>query len=394
MIYTKHMLIAMPVALLTMMQTAQAQRHLTNSDSAWFKEKIEFIRQAPEILSASIKQKNWNDLNNFAANWKISESPSNEIILAIQLLSFIQNRQFFVMRLPADYLRLLEYYASEMNASGNDNHFKYYIDLAGVYRYDATSDAIKIFRTLSAWAHQLRSSAQLSKTEIFFCEVFEGNISHPEKSLKNDENAYNDLTAFNNYLQHQISHCDSLSFVNQRSSRTGTAGIMLGTWIPTGNAALLGNAFSFGFLFGYRNKKNEYDAFISLRVPHGTNQFYNVYRSDSLFSSNYYDGGYFGFDYTRYFVHKRRYEIGFTSAIGFDYFDFTGTSSDSLAGKRITPTAIGSFDLSNGIRFKYFLRPGLYIGIAAKYHLINYCNTGGTDLGGNAFTIDLILGSH
>ena len=394
MLYPNQARIILPIIVLTVIHHAQAQQSPTKEDSAWYKERIAFIRQAPVILSASIKEKNWNDLRNFAANWKLSESPSDEIILAIQVMNEIQNREFFVMRLPANYLRLLEAYATEMEAIANKPRFRYYINLAGHYRYDATADAVKIFRILKTWSLQLKSSGRLSRTEAFFCDVVAGNIPNPANVLSREAPSYPDLAAFNRYIQNQIANCDSLSFVKWRNSKSGTAAIMLGTWLPTGNAALLGNDLSIGFLLGYRNKKNEYDVIASLRIPHTTVQPYNVLRSDSLFSSNYYDGGYFGFDYTRYFVHKLKYEIGFTSAIGYDYFDFTGQSGDSLAGKNITPAEIGSFDFSNGLRFKYFLRPRLYIGLSAKYHLINYYNKGGTDVSGNAFTIDLILGSH
>ncbi|HTS44741.1 MAG TPA: hypothetical protein VMH01_10115 [Puia sp.] len=394
MIYPSKACMALFIVMPVFIQQVQAQRSLTKEDSAWFSNNIEFIQQAPAVLSSSIQQKNWKELSNFAANWKLSEKPSEEFILAIQLLNHIRNKQFFVIKLPANYMQLLEAYAYEIDAANNNPHFKYYISLSSVFRYNATAEAEKIFKILGNWAQQLKSSRQLSKTEIFFCDVFAGNIARPKRALNDDEESYPDLAAFDHYVQQQISHCDSIALGNRRSAKSGTAALMLGSWMPTGNASLLGNAFSFGMLIGYRNKKNEYDLIGSARFPHSTNQTYYVARSDSLFSSNYYDGFYVGFDYTRYFIHKPKYEIGFTSAIGYDGFDFTSQSGDSLAGKNITPEAIGSFDFSNGIRIKYFLRPGLYIGIAAKYHFINYCNKGGTDVGGNAFTIELLLGSH
>jgi hypothetical protein len=376
------------------MQEVRAQIRLTSEDSAYFKEKVEFLQQAPTILSSGIQQKNWKDLDNFAANWIVSDKPSAEFILAIRLLNAIQNRLFLVIKLPAGYLQLLDAYAKEMAAVNNDSHFKYYISLNSIFRYNATADVQKIFRILRSWSLQLKSSGHLSKTEIFFCDVFAGSIVQPKRMLKDDEDYYPDLAAFNRYVQKQVSHCDSITLVNSRYSKRGTAAILLGTWVPTGNASLLGNAFSLGFSFGHRNKKNEYDFILCGRFPHSTSKTYYVSRGDSLFSSNYYDGFYVGFDYTRFFLYKPKYEIGFTSAIGYDGFDFTGQSGDYVAGKDISPVGIGSFDFSNGIRAKYFLRPGLYIGIAAKYHFINYCNTGGTDMSGNAFTIEFLLGSH
>jgi hypothetical protein len=112
-----------------------------------------------------------------------------------------------------------------------------------------------------------------------------------------------------------------------------------------------------------------------------------------LYHSNYYDGGYIGFDYTRYFVHKTHLDIGFITAIAYDYFDaFNGLGNSDTNGK--VPYNIGSLDINGGAQIKYFIGRGPFIGIQAKYHLINYANTGGTDLSGNAFTIDFVFGSH
>jgi hypothetical protein len=394
MLYPSKACTALVIALPVLIQQARAQTSLAKADSAWFNNNIEFIQQAPDILSACIQQKNWKNLSNFSTNWKLSEKPSEEFILAIQLLNYIQTNQFFVIKLPANYMQLLDEYANEIVAANNNPQFKYYISLTKVFRYDATAEAQKIFKILRNWSQQLKSSRQLNKTETFFCDVFAGNIARPKSALSDDEESYPDLGEFNRYVQLQIYRCDSIALVNRRYSKGGTIALMLGSWIPTGNASILGNAFSLGLSLGYRNKQNEYDFTFSGRFPHSTNQTYYVSRSDSLYSSNYYDGFYVGFDYTRYFIHKLKYEIGFTSAIGYDGFDFTGQSGDSLAGKNITPEAIGSFDFSNGIKIKYFLRPGFYLGISAKYHFINYCNKGGTDMGGNAFTIELLLGSR
>ena len=60
----------------------------------------------------------------------------------------------------------------------------------------------------------------------------------------------------------------------------------------------------------------------------------------------------------------------------------------------IVPLNVGSFDSNFGLRFKYFLHCRAYIGLTAKYHVIHYNNDGGTDLSGNAYTLDLLFGSN
>jgi hypothetical protein len=382
------------VVLLLSFHHSNAQMRLINPEDKNYHDKLKYLLQAPSVLSSSITEKKWLDLQNFTANWQLSDNPSKEIIFVVSILLDIQNRRFFALTLSADYLYLLDLYAHEVDDATNNPNFKYDIQVAPLVRYNVTQEVLKIYKIIKEWSLQLKSLPHLTKTEIFFCNVFTGNISKPFVYFEQNKENFPDLIGLENYITQQASHCDSILFYNKRFTKRGTAGIMIGSWAPFGKLSALGTDASFGFLLGYRNKKNEYDVEYSLRFPHATPQNYLVERSDSLFSFNYYDGGNVSFDFTHYFVYKLRYEIGFTSSLGYDFFDITGQTSDSLAGKNIGPTEIGSFDFSNGIRFKYFLRPGLYLGISAKYHLINYCNTGGSELKGNAFTIDLILGSH
>ena len=94
------------------------------------------------------------------------------------------------------------------------------------------------------------------------------------------------------------------------------------------------------------------------------------------------------------FVHRMLYEVGFITAVGYDYYSVASGYGISSLTEQYEPLNDGSFDLGFGFRLKYFCRPNAYVGIAVKYNCINYCNQGGSDLRGNAISIDFSYGSH
>lgn len=366
------------------------QRKLHSPDSSYFTQQIQFIQEAPTILSQSIANKDWTAIENFITNWRLSDRRSAEIIFSIQVLLEIQQEKFSVLHFPCDYMYLLEDYSKELdNSVYSPGKFKYYIRLNADYRYDATADLVKVFTVLHKWSEQLIVSYKLKGTKLFLCQVFEGKIEQPRKSFRANEDSYAELKAYNKGLTYN----NSAYLSYQRNRKTGTAALVLGSWFPTGNLKVVGVHPIAGFLVGGRNSKNEYDLVFGFRfinAPH----HYTVLRSDSLIVSNYYFGGYLGFDYTRYLIHKKRFEIGFTTGVAYDSFNFTNSETSDHSDISLDPLEIKTFDFNNGFRMKYFIRANAYLGLALKYHLLNYCNHGGTDLKGNAFSIELLYGSH
>jgi hypothetical protein len=381
---------AIPFFFISLAQYSNAQQKLSAADSVLYYSKIQFIQEAPDILSSSLEGGKWLQIRNFAENWQRSEEPSDELIFSINTLLAIQGNKFSVLQFPCDFMYLLEDYSKELNKVNEQvSTFKYKIKLTKNFWYDATGDVQKLLDVIRAWSLRLMSVRQLSSTELYLCRVFSGQIIHPRSVFNANKKDYADLNAFE--LGIAVNNNDF--FVAQRNRKVGTVGIMAGIWIPTGNLRTLGMHPGLGVWFGVRNQKNEYDIVTSLRFLQPTPRAYTVLINDSLQTTNYYDGGYVGFDYTRYIIHKTKYDLGLISAIGYDFFDYTD-GNESNANGQSTSSEIGSFDFSNGIRLKFFLRPRAHIGLAAKYHLIHYVNKGGTDLSGNAFSIDILYGSN
>lgn len=382
-------------ALMLLGLTARGQRLDTlkiihDLDFNGYKEKIRLIQGAPCLLPELVIQKEWTQVQNYLDHWRVAEIPNEEFIFAIGTLASIDQRKFSVLSFPAEYAALLGQYAEE--AKTVNGLFHYYLKITGQVRYDATPDARSLILWIESWARSLEKNETLSPTERFLCKVYAGEIVYPKATLKEAGATYADLYA----LKHTIHESYEDYFTAQREQGGTTVGFITGWWFPTGNlAATLGAHPSIGVYIGGRNYRNEYDIVWAFRLPGNSVAPYTFTRNDSSFTSTYYDGGYIGFDYTRYLVHGKRYEFGVVSAIAYDYFSvangFSGTSEDGHSWGSLNE---GSFDFDNGVRFKYFLGPKLNIGLAVKYHIINYDNHGGTDMSGNAFTVDLSVGSR
>ncbi|MDR3711453.1 MAG: hypothetical protein P4L51_01455 [Puia sp.] len=353
---------------------------------------IRYLHKAAFILPGLLKDGQTRQVRNFLENWKRSETPSDELIFSIGALLDMENGTWSMLNLPCDAFYFLDDYARELKeATDGTSGFRYSIVVSATYSYDATPEARQLLVFIRSWALRLLASRQLDAEETFLCHVFAGDILRPRHTLRHDKDSYPGFVDFRRRLDRYDD--DYFAYRHPRHDKELTTGIMAGIWLPTGHLQTLGAHPSLSLLIGGRNKKNEYDLVWSFRFLYPTPHPYMVLRNDTLHTSSYYDGGYIGFDYTRYLVRRTHFEWGIISAIGYDYFSVaSGWGSDSSPVP--LPLNVGSFDFSNGIRCKYFFHRRSFFGLAAKYHLINYCNTGGTDLAGHAFTIDLVYGAH
>lgn len=240
--------------------------------------------------------------------------------------------------------------------------------------YDVTDIDKQLFFTTSRWAYDLLGTPGLDSVESFLCRVYTGEIRYPEEYL----------------YRHAPPPSPSGIFARRPVSPRKLGGVITvssGMWAPESHLSLLGIHPSINYGLGVRNWRNEWDFDAALRFGN-TPGPYTILRNDTLMSRTYFDGGNASLDYTRYFVHHHRSEIGVSSGVGVDFIDFTSNTQTP----DWSPTEITCFDLNFGFRYNwYFTRHG-FVGLVARYHLLSYNNPGGSPFGGNAATIDIIIG--
>lgn len=165
--------------------------------------------------------------------------------------------------------------------------------------------------------------------------------------------------------------------------------LMGGIWIPTGKLSLLGNHPYLGFQIGGRGQRLMVNVSIIIKFLDSKN-YYNVYKADSLYSSNNFLGGYIGLDGSYALIKSRRHEWDALGGFGWDGFD--ALSVERKDDRKLTKS-VNSVNFNLGTGYKYFFgKQGAYIGLDAKYNFLFYDNKGGTDVSGNAFSIGLVLG--
>ena len=165
--------------------------------------------------------------------------------------------------------------------------------------------------------------------------------------------------------------------------------LFAGTWIPTGNASLLGVHPMIGIQGGIKVKKISYNLTLAFKFLNSPNKYAILY-DGVIDSTNYFLGGYIGADIEREIYKGKKNEFSLLAGFGYDGFESVKTANaneDSKAGH-----SINSLNTNFGLGYRYFYKKNSYIGLQAKYNIVNYNNRGGTNLMGDCFTITISIG--
>lgn len=163
-----------------------------------------------------------------------------------------------------------------------------------------------------------------------------------------------------------------------------------GVWIPTGNITILGTHPRVGGQMGMRYKKLTTDLtvafnFLRSKTPYNAKRV----RSDqSVVVTDKYFGGYIGLDAGYCTWSKKKNELLVLSGIGLDGFD--AIDADTINNLKAESTWTYNFNF--GVGYRYYIGQSVYVGLRAKYNIVNYALTGAVDFTGNPFTVTLVVG--
>jgi hypothetical protein len=294
----------------------------------------------------------------------------SEISQRIKILIAIRNRNFServydstIMRYIGEYNSLTTFIRDHRSWQNQKNE--------NIQKLIAFNEFTKQLAT------DLLMVADSTKLEYFFCSLY---ADKPDAmSILKDPRFSNSLLARQNVKQEKIFK----RFPNMHSA------VLVGLWSPTGNASLLGNHPILGLQIGSKTLKNMFDLTLAFKFINSPNT-YQILRKGVLVNTHHFFGGYIGIDYAREISRAKNHIVEVLAGTGLDGFDVYETKDDPQNDMK--PLSIFSYNFNGGLQYSLFINNSNYIGLQAKYNLVNYYNRGGTNLKGNAFTVSLLFG--
>ena len=230
----------------------------------------------------------------------------------------------------------------------------------------------------------LLETKENSAVEKFLLRVYANDFEQGFQMLDSDE--LNGTRIKELYLQEKKKREQTIHLQNDW---------MLGIWIPQGNLDILGVHPFFGYRIGMKYKKLTTD--LSLGFKFGkTPNIYQVYKNDVIWDTNHFFGGYVGLDAGYELFRFKKNSIDLIGGIAYDGFDSLNEKVEGSDNDKITKS-INSLNLNIGLGYKFHFKNQRfnqrYLGIDIKYNFVNYKNPRGTNLDGNTYTVNLILGN-
>jgi hypothetical protein len=227
-------------------------------------------------------------------------------------------------------------------------------------------------------ATKLLKRTDLKPLEIFFLRLYSNDFENPFLMIPTE--------AFNGTLIQKL-YCNEIKTYENQIIPHGD--LILGAWIPFNSLKIVGSHPYIGFRGGIKYKKIIADLTLAFK-PGNSPNVYQVYENDSLWNTNHFFGGYLGLDLAYELFKIKKSSFDMIGGIAFDGFDVL-ESNEQQSNNEISKS-INSLNLNFGLGYKYHLNQWTYWGFDLKYNFVNYKNTRGTDLSGNALTINLIYG--
>lgn len=165
---------------------------------------------------------------------------------------------------------------------------------------------------------------------------------------------------------------------------------IVGVWIPNGELKKVGVHPELGFQMGVKHKKMNYDVTISLKFVKSPNDYYarRPGAGNALELTNHFFGGYLGFDIGRDILSKNSHELQLTGGVAFDGFDALNEDKDN----DLKAASASTYNLNFGLGYRYYVTNSFYLGLRAKYNIVDYSLNNVVDLTGNTITIQFIVG--
>ena len=155
-----------------------------------------------------------------------------------------------------------------------------------------------------------------------------------------------------------------------------------GIWVPTGKLSILGVHPDIGFEMGIKKGVINFDLMMTVKGLRSPNNYYARRKPPygELELTNFFFGGYCGFDMGCDIFVKKGHEIQLIGGIAFELlFPFIDQ-------------ATRSHNFNFGLGYRYYIRNGFYVGMKARYNIVDYTLDKVLDFTGNTVTVHFMIG--
>lgn len=287
----------------------------------------------------------------------IKESNFHDSLLTKEVLSYIFNYQNRM-----DMIKYNNYYSY-------DNYKPYYGYVPVGQEFDKFTK--KAF-------NRLKANYKPDVIEYILCEFYSDNYDTIFSKIQTN--------AFNSSILAKEYNNTAEKYLNMSEFHMAW---ITGVWIPTGNLKKLGSHPELGFQMGAKHKKMNYDFILAIKFLNSANSYYaRRTKSSNLELTDYFLGGLVGIDIGRDIFANKGHELQFTGGIALDGFDALEEDTD----KDLKSASTWTYNLNFGLGYRFYLTNEFYLGLRAKYNVVDYSLNNVIDFTGNTITIQFIVG--
>lgn len=331
----------------------------------------EDIFQNVQYLIPEFYEKGSTDtLNAIVRYWEKNCGPS-EVVTRCKIILSVSQGNFSEKIYDTNILNNLIVYKNRYSYAIPYGYMRY-----GLNRYEIRPDTLDKF-TMHL-AKSLLKHHDLKPIEVFFLRIYSNDFENTFAMLRTE--AF-DGTILQELYTNEIRQFDKQPLLH--------GDYLLGVWIPEDNLNIVGTHPFLGIRGGIKYKKLTVDLTLGFKFGRSPS-VYQVFENDSLWNTAHFFGGYFGIDGGFGLLKLKRSNIDLIGGIAYDGFDalqINGQNSNNDITK-----SINSLNLNIGLGYKFNFNSWNYLGIDLKYNFVDFKNRRGTDLSGNAITVNLIYG--
>lgn len=300
---------------------------------------------------------------------------NSEPVMRATLLLALVMHYYSDQLLPENYLQYMDAYNSRQKLIKNNSATQYNY-------YQSEFDFVPIGGVFDNWSQNLAISLtdvyEQGSPEYLICLFYSGQIDSVYSLMANKSYADTKPGVLYYKAMQNILKLPSMSLAGYT-----------GLWIPNGPLSEMGIHPEIGVTYGLKNKENLYELVMGFKFIHTPRDY--VARRDKNSAdelTNYFFGGYIGFEYSRDLIPDMRSGPFFSAGAAFDGFDMLLEDTDT----NLKAASTGSYNFNLGGGYRIFLNRTSYLGIQARYNLVDYTLSQKFDLKGHVISLRLTYG--